>query len=186
MGRWPVSGKEAQTVMSTMKRFAGIFPAIISIMIFVTTSAAEEEQHLSAIALKTKMIVEATYKYTEEHSENMDTVQYAIQHDPRFLDIDNELYIFIHCYDVQKREAVCCGQAVRPELIGKNMWSLRTPNGRLLFYEIAQMIERDGEGWIEYDWLNPYSNRIQTKRSYVKGIILKDGRKAWIGSGYWK
>jgi signal transduction histidine kinase len=66
------------------------------------------------------------------------------------------------------------------------MWHLRTPNGRLLFHEIARMVEKNGGGWIEYDWLNPFSNRLQTKISYVKGVVIDDGRKAWIGCGLWK
>lgn len=86
----------------------------------------------------------------------------------------------------RRKKAVCCGQGSRPELVGKNMWHLRTPTGRLVFHEIARMIEKDGKGWIEYDWLNPYTKTIQTKISYVKGISLGDRGKAWVGCGFWK
>lgn len=147
---------------------------------------AQENEALSSAALKAKAIVEDAHAYIQAHSDNMPAVQQALENDPRFIDHDNGLYIFMHCYDPAKKEAICCGQGIRPELVGKNMWHLRTPNGRLLFHEIAQMIERDGEGWIEYDWLNPYTKKLQTKLSYLKGIVLKDGRKAWVGCGIWK
>ena len=149
-------------------------------------ATAGEEEKLSPVALKTKEIVDAAHAYILMHSDDMTAVQHALQTNPAFLDREKNLYIFVHCYDIEKKEAVCCGQGVRPELIGKNMWHLRTPNGRLLFYEIAKMIEKDGEGWIEYDWLNPFTKSLQAKVSFVKRLVLKDGRKAWVGSGFWK
>ena len=170
-----------------MKNIACIFLLPIAfILVSVGPSGAGEEQALSPLALKTKAIVDAAYDFVIERSNDMVLVQDSLQNDPRFFDRENELYIFMHCYEEGVDAAVCCGQGVRPELIGKNMWHLRTPNGRLLFHEIREMIEKDGEGWIEYDWLNPFTNTIQTKRSYVRKIVLKDGRKGWIGSGYWK
>lgn len=147
---------------------------------------AGENQDLSALAIKTKDLVEAAHAYVLDHSDDMAAVQKAFQFDPAFFDRDRQLYIFMHCYNAAKKEAVCCAQGVRPELVGKNMWSLRTPNGRLLFYEFTELAERYGEGWLEYDWLNPFTKKIQTKRSYVKKIVLKDGRKAWVGCGFWK
>ena len=163
-----------------------VYLTFIFLVVLAGVSWADENQDLSPVALKTKQIVEAACSYISAHSEDMQAVQHALQNDSRFIDHKDRLYIFMHCYNAEKKEAVCCGQGIRPELVGRNMWHLRTPNGRLLFQEIEQLIKRDGGGWLEYDWLNPYTNKIQTKRSYVKGAILKDGRKVWIGSGYWK
>lgn len=149
-------------------------------------SLAQENEKLSPVAQKTKAIVEAAHAYVSKHSGNMAIVQNALKNDPRFSDHDEKLYIFIHCYNTDTKEVVCCGQGIRPELIGKQMGQLRTPNGRLIFHEIIQLIETQGEGWIEYDWLNPYSRTLQSKSSFIKGIVLKDGQKAWIGSGFWR
>lgn len=170
-----------------MKRFAGFYSVALALtMALAVPSWAEEVRELSALALKTKAIVDAAYDFVAQHSDDMDFVQKALQSDPRFFDRENELYVFIHCYREGKDEAICCGQGMRPELIGKNMWHLRTPSGRLLFHEIREMIERDGQGWLEYDWLNPYTNTLRAKHSYIRGIVLKNGRKGWVGSGYWK
>ena len=149
-------------------------------------AGADENDALSPLAVKTKNIVDEAYDFVSRHSGNMAAVQKALVTDPRFFDRENSLYVFVHCYDASKKEAIVCGQGARPELLGKNMWHLRTPNGRLLFHEIMNLVERDGEGWLEYDWLNPFTKSIQTKRSYVKKIVLEDGREAWVGCGYWK
>lgn len=154
--------------------------------ILVPCVSSQERERLSPVAIKVKAIVEAAHSFICAHSDDMSAVQKALKNDPRFFDHDKELYVFVHCYNAAKEEAICCGQGIRPELVGKNMWNLRTPNGRLLFHEIIQMIEANGKGWIEYEWLNPYTKTIQTKRSYMKGLVLKDGRKAWVGCGFWK
>ena len=148
--------------------------------------AQQEAKPLPAVAAKTKAIVEAAHTFVSAHSNDMSTVQHTFQTHPGFSNRNENLYAYMHCYNIERKEAICCAHAIRPELVGKNMWHLRTPNGRLLFHELARMIEKDNQGWIEYDWLNPYTNTLQTKCSYLKGIVLKDGRKAWIGCGFWK
>ena len=144
-----------------------------------------QDEELSPIAKKVKGIVEAAHAFVSEHSDDMAAVQKAFEEDPRFRDDENGLYIFMHCYNAEKEEAICCGQGENPALVGKNMWNLRTPSGRLLFHEEVELIEKYDEFWLEYDWLNP-KKQIQTKHSFFKKIVLKDGRNAWIGCGYWK
>lgn len=171
-----------------MKFWANPFLLILWLVIGLMPVAEAQHQAkpLPKVAEKTKAIVERVHAFVSVHSNDMSTVQYALKTHPDFSDRDEKLYVFMHCYNIKKKEAICCGQAIRPELLGKNMWHLRTPNGRMIFDEMARMIEKDGQGWIEYDWLNPYTNTLQTKCSYMKGIVLKDGRKAWVGSGFWK
>ena len=173
--------------MAMVKCISGSL-SILFLLCLITVSLArsQEEGPLTPVAQRTMEIVEASHAYILEHSDDMSAVQKALQNDSRFFDHDKELYVFVHCYNVKAKEAICCGHGIRPELVGKNMWHLRTPNGRLLFHEMARMAEMDGGGWIEYEWLNPYKKKIQTKRSYFKSIVLKDGRRAWVGCGYWK
>ena len=169
-----------------MKKLTSLLPTMVLVFLVSTgLPEAADSQALSPIELKTKSIVDAAYDLIMEHSDNMSYVQKELQTNPKYFDHDKGLYIFVHCYHEGKDEAVCCGQGARPELVGKNMWHLRTPNGRLLFHELKSMMEKNGKGWLEYDWLNPFTRTIQTKRSYAREIILSNGRKGWVGSGYW-
>ena len=131
-------------------------------------------------------MVEQAHAFFLAHSGNMKAVQAAFASRPEFRDDANQLYIFMHAYSAKKKEAVCVAQGVKPALIGKNMWGLRTPNGRLLFREIVEIIEKRDTFWIEYDWLNPYTSKIGKKRSLYKKVLLKNGKNAWIGCGFWK
>ena len=166
--------------------FILIYFVLFQLTIGAAPFASQKEPSLTPIERKVMAIVERTKKFITTHSGDMKDIQQALMNDPKFSDRENGLYIFMHYYDKEKGEAICCGQGVRPDLIGKNMWNLRTPNGRLLFQEFAKMIEKEGKGWIEYEWLNPFLKKIQTKKSFAMGITLKNGRKAWVGCGYWK
>lgn len=158
--------------------------AIICTVMIQTALAVDGP--LSLDAVRVKEMVDAAHVYACAHSRERDRVQKIFSEDPRFSDSEKNLYVFMHTYDRAKGQAVCWVQGKRPELIGKNMWTLRTPNGRLLFHEIENMIETNGQGWIEYQWLNPFTRKLGTKLSYVRKITLADGRKAWIGIGLWK
>lgn len=149
-------------------------------------AGAAADENMSPIAVKTKKIVDTAYDFILKHSDDMEAVQRALRKDSRLYDHKMGLYVFIHCYDKAKKEAIVRGQGIRPELLGKNLWDLRTPSGRLLFQELVEQIEKKKSLWLEYEWLNPYTKSIQTKRSLFRGVVLKDGSKCWVGSGYWK
>ena len=169
----------------TIKYVFSIFMMILYAVSLDPVIQADDWKN-SLMAQKTMAIVLNAHKYISEHSDDMAKVQKAMENDPRFRDDKNHLYIFMHAYNKEKKEAICIGQGIRPELIGKNMWSLRTPNGRLLFQEEIELIENHDEFWLEYEWLNPYTKEIETKLSFFKKIVLKDGTNAWVGSGFWK
>ena len=45
-------------------------------------------------------------------------------------------------------------------------------------------ISDEGRGWMEYVWLNPATDRVQTQTSYVIGVAIGD-RYASIGAGFY-
>ena len=170
-----------------MKTICGLICVVLFLLApFAVAIKAAEEFELPPIAQKAKTLVYLAYDYVREQSGDMAAVQKAFEKDAQFRDDENQLYLFMHAYNAEAKEAVCIAQGIRPELVGKNMWGLRTPNGRLLFQEEIQLIEENDEFWLQYEWLNPYTNTINTKQSFFKKIVLKDQRTAWIGCGFWK
>lgn len=61
-----------------------------------------------------------------------------------------------------------------PKHEGKSVLNVRDADGRLLVQDIVAVARGKGEGWVEYRWLNPVSNRIELKMSYVKAVPGKD------------
>ncbi|MCX7167587.1 MAG: methyl-accepting chemotaxis protein [Rhodocyclales bacterium] len=70
--------------------------------------------------------------------------------------------------------------AVKPELDGKDMSTLKDSNGKLLFNEFVAVVKKDGKGFVEYYWPKPGEQDPVAKISYVMGF----GPWGWIvGSG---
>lgn len=61
-----------------------------------------------------------------------------------------------------------------PRNEGKSVLNVVDSDGKLLVREIIRVAETQGEGWVEYRWLNPASNRIEPKLTFVKRIPGKD------------
>jgi cytochrome c len=62
----------------------------------------------------------------------------------------------------------------RPASIGQNVINLRDADGRSLIQDIVKVARENGEGWTEYRWINPVSNKVEMKLTYVKRIADKD------------
>ncbi len=61
-----------------------------------------------------------------------------------------------------------------PKHEGKSVLNVRDADGKLLVQDIIRTARDKGEGWVEYRWLNPVSNRIEPKLTYVKQVPGKD------------
>jgi len=61
-----------------------------------------------------------------------------------------------------------------PKNEGKSVLNVTDSDGKLLVKEIIKVAEDQGEGWVEYRWLNPASNRIEPKLTFVKRVPGKD------------
>lgn len=62
----------------------------------------------------------------------------------------------------------------RPIRVGLNVRGVVDPDGKPIVQEILSVARRDGEGWVEYRWLNPATNRIEPKVTYVKRVPGQD------------
>lgn len=59
----------------------------------------------------------------------------------------------------------------RPDLIGQDLSNFTDPRGVAIFVEFAEMVKREGEGYIEYVWQwKDDPSRLEPKESFVKGF----------------
>jgi hypothetical protein len=62
----------------------------------------------------------------------------------------------------------------RPASVGQNVINLKDADGRSLIQDIVKVAREKDEGWTEYRWINPVSNKVEPKLTYVKRIADKD------------
>jgi len=56
---------------------------------------------------------------------------------------------------------------IKPELEGRNLTDLKDQDGKYFIREFVQITEHNREGFCSYKWLNPTSNEIEEKLTYV-------------------
>jgi cytochrome c len=62
----------------------------------------------------------------------------------------------------------------RPASVGLNVINLKDADGKSLIQDIINTARDNGEGWVEYRWINPVSSRVEPKLTYVKRVAGKD------------
>lgn len=62
----------------------------------------------------------------------------------------------------------------RPAGVGQSVINVKDPDGRFVVQDVLKVAKDQGEGWVEYRWLNPTSNRIEPKITYVKRVPGQD------------
>lgn len=75
-----------------------------------------------------------------------------------------ELFIFV--FDFEGKSLANGGI---PAMIGKNMANAKSADGQLFIQEQIK-VAKGGGGWLEYDWMNPATKKVQKKVSYVKKV----------------
>ncbi|MFZ5586922.1 MAG: cache domain-containing protein [Thermodesulfobacteriota bacterium] len=73
--------------------------------------------------------------------------------------------------------------AAYPELVGKNLWGHKDPDGRLVVQEQWKLVKAKGKGWYECKWPKPGSDQAVACRVYLEGVKV-NGRRHLVGAGY--
>jgi len=76
---------------------------------------------------------------------------------------DRDLYPFIYTLD-----GVVVAHGAKPELVGKNLISLKDQNGTYIIQEMIALAKGPGSGWVDYKWPNPITDKIEDKSSYIE------------------
>ena len=97
--------------------------------------------------------------------------------DGRFTDLNKDLYVFV--FDMTGR---CLSHGNDPSLIGRDLSQLKDSAGKYFIKEMVSVALRKGKGWVDYQWSNPTTKRIEGKATYV----LKTGNDRFIGCGIYK
>ena len=59
---------------------------------------------------------------------------------------------------------------IKPELNGRDLSEMKDPNGKHLFVEFADVVKRQGTGFVAYEWPKPGVADPQPKLSFVAGF----------------
>jgi len=115
-----------------------------------------------ATAHDAQEMVEAAYAYAKANGK---AKALAAFNNPRGEFVKGELFIFAQ--DFQGNMLAYGGNAA---MVGQNLIEAKDVNGRYLGKGMIDLAKMKGSGWYEYDFLNPHTNTVQPKITYIQRV----------------
>lgn len=145
-----------------MKRIAMML-AVLGMVVLGAQAQAENftQEEAKALCLKAATMVEA---------EGIEAARPKL-HDKEgeYQKGDGELYVFVIDF-----EGTWLIYPPRPQGEGRSVLNVKDPDGKFLVKDMVALAQDEGEGWVEYRWMNPATNKIQPKVTFVKRIPDQD------------
>ena len=89
-----------------------------------------------------------------------------------------DLYVF--AFDL---EGLTKSHGANEKLVGKSLVGLKDQNGKEFIKAMIDVAKGPGQGWVDYDWANPVSKKVEGKSSYVERVAGKD---LFVGVGIYR
>ncbi|WP_219115418.1 cache domain-containing protein [Janthinobacterium sp. UMAB-56] len=67
---------------------------------------------------------------------------------------------------------------INPSIVGKDLTDVPDANGKKYRREIIELAQKHGKGWVDYQYKNPTSGKIEPKTTYilrVNDVVLEAG-----------
>jgi cytochrome c len=77
--------------------------------------------------------------------------------------IDKDLYIFVVDF-----KGLTLAHGGNTKLVGKDMNDLKDADGEFFIKKMISVAQTKGTGWVDYKWVNPVTNKIEPKSTYVQ------------------
>jgi cytochrome c len=91
--------------------------------------------------------------------------------------IFNGTYVWVHDEDGNMLM-----HPLKPNMVGQNVLEIKDSDGKRFFKEMCDVVSKNGNGWVQYQWPKPGQKDGSVKVSYVCGATV-DGKKVVVGCG---
>jgi cytochrome c len=150
-------------------RFPPFCALTILLLVIANSSSAAE----SAGAEDAKDLLAKAVSYMEKEGP---ANAFCAFNDPTGAFHKGPLYVFAINMD-----GVYFADSAAPTLVGTSLRDLRDASGQLFGKKIMDLITTQGEGSVDYKWLNYSSNKVENKHTFVKKV----GDLFVLGVGYY-
>jgi signal transduction histidine kinase len=148
--------------MPTMKLLA----TATALCLLSAAALANEPTEKDAIAMAERGAAMVKAKGKEE------VMKRITAKDPDF--VQGSLYIDMR--DV--KTGIVLAHPYNPSIVGKDLTDVPDANGKKYRREIIELAAAKGKGWVDYQYKNPTSGKIEPKTTYillVDGVVLEAG-----------
>jgi len=136
-----------------MKKIALL--SLLCLLVAGFAFAQEKATQKDAIALSDKAAA-----YLKANGEAKAFAEFNKKDGP-FTDLSKDLYVFV--LDMTGK---MLSHGVNPALIGRDMSGLKDSDGKYFIKELLTIAKTKSNGWIDYNWSNPSTKKIEPKTTY--------------------
>ena len=140
--------------------------AATALLLSCTTALAVEPTEKDAIAMAERGAAMVKAKGKDE------VMKRITAKDPEF--VQGSLYIDMR--DV--KTGIVLAHPYNPSIVGKDLTDVPDANGKKYRREIIELAAAKGKGWVDYQYKNPTTGKIEPKTTYillVDGVVLEAG-----------
>ena len=137
-----------------------------ALLLSCTSALAAEPTEKDAIAMAERGAAMVKAKGKEE------VMKRITAKDPEF--VQGSLYIDMR--DV--KTGIVLAHPYNPSIVGKDLTDVPDANGKKYRREIIELAAAKGKGWVDYQYKNPTTGKIEPKTTYillVDGVVLEAG-----------
>lgn len=131
-----------------------------------SATAAPEPTEKDAIAM-----AERGAAYLKAHGKE-EMMKKISAKDPDF--VQGSLYVDMR--DINS--GIVLAHPINPSIVGKDLTDVPDANGKKYRREIIELAQKKGKGWVDYQYKNPTSGKIEPKTTYilrVGDVVLEAG-----------
>ncbi|MFZ2447706.1 MAG: cache domain-containing protein [Syntrophobacteraceae bacterium] len=128
---------------------------LIVVLVFAAAHAAKGGTKDEAVAMVKKAV-----EYMKANGNDKAFAEFG---NPKGKFVDRDLYIVV--YDLSGK---CLAHGADKNLIGRDLISLKDVDGKEFIKERLQLMTIRPSGWQNYKWLNPLSNKVESKSMYIE------------------
>lgn len=68
-------------------------------------------------------------------------------------------------------KGLCLASSLNERLVGKNTYESKDPSGKEFVKEFIATVQKDkGEGWVDYQFINPTSKKLEPRSMFVRKV----------------
>lgn len=139
------------------KFFAALVYSLYALTFSAAAAAADKGTAEEAVALVKKAVA-----YIKANGKEKAFAEFS---NPNGQFRNRDLYIFAEDFNGKM-----LAHGANLKLIGKNLIDLRDADGKYFVKNLIETASSKGNGWVDYKWLNPATNAIEQKSSYVEKV----------------
>ncbi|NVM78418.1 signal transduction histidine kinase [Duganella sp. SG902] len=141
---------------------AYVFKFISALLIMASCLGATAAEQQAASKDEAVAMVKKAVSYIRQNGKDKAFAEFSR---PKGQFVDRELYIA--ALDLN---GVMLAHGANPKLIGKTLLDIKDVNGKAFVREQIELAKTKGSGWVEFEWVNPVSEKMERRYTYLERI----------------